>query len=107
MAWLKVWRLLLQLPGMEGVFCRCGFIHKKEFRPAGVNLNLEKLARPCRGGHDHVVAQGRYTEASAVYPGELAREIAVVYGEYTKDDRSQEADGVPSGSGLESPGCPP
>ena len=102
MAWLKVWRALLRIPGVKEVFlaaCQYGSIHKKEFRLFGVNLRLERLARPCRGGHTHVVIQGKYTKASAVYPDELAREIAIVYGEFLNAKLLRRA----TGAGLESP----
>ena len=71
---LRVWKLLLELPGIKEVFlvaCQFGSIHKKEFRLAGVNLNLARLARPCRGGHEYVIVQGRCIKASAAYPDEL------------------------------------
>ena len=106
MAWLRVWRELLQLPGVKEVFlaaCQFGSIHKKEFRLVGVNLGLEKLARPCRGGHAHVIVQGRYTKASSVYPDELAREIAIVFGDFIKIDRGRTSDIESGGAGLESP----
>ena len=106
MAWLKVWQALLRLPGVKEVFlaaCQFGSIHKKEFRLAGVNLELERLARPCRGGHPHVVIQGKYTKASAVYPDELAREIAIVFGDFIRRDRLTNLRGSDSGAGLESP----
>ena len=106
MAWLKVWRQLSQLPGVLEVFlaaCQYGSIHKKEFRFLGVNLNLERIARPCQGGHEHVVIQGSYTKASAIYPDALARELAVLYGEFIVKDRVRERDLDASCPGLESP----
>ena len=106
MAWLKVWRLLLSLSGVKEVSlaaCQLGSIHKKEFRLAGVFLNHERLARPCKGGHTHVVIQGRYTKASAVYPDELAREIAIVFGDFIKADRLRRSESETPGAGLESP----
>ena len=46
--------------------------------------------------------QGRCAKASAVYE-ELAREIAIVYGEFIKTDRLRAADESQGHAGLESP----
>ena len=49
------------------------------------------------------VIQGKYTKASAVYPDELVREIAIVFGDFIRRDRLTNLHGSDSGAGLESP----
>ena len=106
MAWLKVWLRLRALSGILEVFlaaCQFGSVHKKEFRFLGCNLDLHRIARPCRGGHEHVVIQGKWTKASAVYPDALARELAMLYGDFVTKDRCRERELGVDFSGLESP----
>ena len=106
MAWLEVWLRLRALSGILEVFlaaCQFGSIHKKEFRFLGCNLDLHRIARPCRGGHEHVIIQGKWTKASAVYPDALARELAILHGDFIIKDRCRERELGVDFSGLESP----
>ena len=79
MAWLSEWRALLS---EEGVYerktssCRYGSIHKKEFRFLVANMDTEPLSLRCKGGHDHIKIEGKYTKASAVYVDGLAEAMA-------------------------------
>ena len=50
-----------------------------------------------------MVIQGKWTKSSAIYPDALAREIAILYGEFIVGDRVSERDSSQSCAGLESP----
>ena len=78
MAWLSLWRSLLEKGFSEAVnaSCQFGSIHQKEFRVLVHLLNAERLTKKCPGGHFHVPIQGAYTKPSATYVPDLALHIA-------------------------------
>ena len=83
MAWLAAWRWLLRIGCEEAIVASCAFqsIHKKEFRLLLSRLHPEWLEQRCRGGHQHVRIEGRYTKDSAIYTKALARHFARAFGE--------------------------
>ena len=78
MAWLSVWRYLLQIGFAEAITASCvfGSPHRKEFRFLGCHFEVHKLERRCPGGHQHVRIEGKYTKASSVYVDKLAKFLA-------------------------------
>ena len=98
MAWLRIWRSLAELPGVEEFF-----LSACQFRLIGVNVDFSNCARPCRGGHEHVRVEGRFTKDSAIYPEALAREIAISFCNFVAEARSAARAEAPPCSGLESP----
>ena len=81
MAWLAMWRYLLEIGFEEACLasCRFGSIHRKEFRFLGQGLDMASMNLPCLGGHHHVRIEGKYTRASAVYVPKLAAFIAELF----------------------------
>eukprot|EP00435_Cladocopium_sp_Y103_P013662 s4315_g3.t1 len=78
MAWLSIWRYLLQLGFEEAVVNSCAFgsPHKKPFRLLGWGLPMHRIATRCPGGHSHVRIVGKLTKPSAVYHPSLAKFLA-------------------------------
>ena len=56
--------------------CRFGSVHQKGFRFMGVHVDLSLLRKRCRCRSPHVVVEGKYTKASAIYTRELSWAIA-------------------------------
>eukprot|EP00435_Cladocopium_sp_Y103_P061058 s614_g22.t1 len=83
MRWLPAWRRLVEMGLQEHFLASCAFgsPHKKEFCFGAINMQADRLDRPCTGGHEHIRVQGQYTRASAVYCEGLAHEIAIVFKE--------------------------
>eukprot|EP00435_Cladocopium_sp_Y103_P060998 s1156_g22.t1 len=78
MAWLSIWRFLIQLGLQEAHIDSCAFgsPHKKPFRLLGHGFAVDELNVRCPGGHQHVRIEGQLTKASAVYHPGLAAHIA-------------------------------
>ena len=78
MAWLPMWRYLLDIGFTEAALNSCAFgsPHKKPFRLLGWGLDMQMLTVPCPGGHHHVRIEGKFTKPSAVYHPGVARRIA-------------------------------
>ena len=93
MAWLSIWKYLIQLGFEESVIasCRFGSKHKKAFRLLGHGLDMQKLRVPCLGGHQHVRIEGKFTKQSAVYVEGLADHIASVFASALNQKRQSEA----------------
>lgn len=73
MAWLFMWRSLLDLRLEEAVLASCmfGSPHRKEFRLLGFLLDVGFLDVRCCGGHSHVRIQGSSTKPSEILPPTL------------------------------------
>ena len=56
--------------------CQFGSIHQKSLAMLGINLDLQSVARRCKGLWNHVPVQGVYTKASTIYTPELAHTLA-------------------------------
>ena len=78
MAWLPMWRYLLEIGFVEAALNSCAFgsPHKKPFRLLGWGLDMQMLTVPCPGGHQHVRIEGKFTKPSAVYHPGVAKRIA-------------------------------
>ena len=103
MAWLSVWRYLLQIGFAEAITASCvfGSPHRKEFRFLGCHFEVHKLERRCPGGHQHVRIEGKYTKASSVYVDKLAEFLAENLAAGIRSLDRVEAD-CPQVEGLES-----
>ena len=103
MAWTPGWLFLVALGFREAVMASCAFgsPHKKEFRMLGAGLNMDALETRCPGGHEHIVIQGKYTRASAIYVQPLAARIAEVFADALAARERAEREEV-SVAGLES-----
>jgi len=103
MRWLKAWQQLLALDFEESVVASCQFgsPHKKEFIFVTWGLDGQSLAVRCPGGHEHLVIQGAYTKASAVYTWDLAQHLAVHFARALRRIAMNDSD--TSITGYESP----
>ena len=103
MRWLKAWQQLLSLDFTESVIASCQFgsPHKKEFIFVTWGLDGQSLDVRCPGGHEHLVIQGAYTKASAVYTWDLARHLAAHFARALR--RIALTEGDISITGYESP----
>ena len=94
MAWLKVWKMLLQLPGVREVFlAACQFASAQERVQARRSQPEPRTLGPSVQGWP----------PPRCCAGALRREIAIVYGEFIKTDRLRAADESQGHAGLESP----
>ena len=101
MRWLKAWRYLSTLPGVEENWlasCAYGAPFRKEFGLIGCGVDLASIHRRCPRNHKHIVIQGSLTKASAVYWPEVAEAFASLF----IARLSVSAPETPSRSGLES-----
>jgi len=98
MAWLAAWRWLLKIGCEEAIVASCAFqsIHKKEFRLLLSRLHPEWLEQRCRGGHQRVRIEGRYTKDSAIYTKALARHFARAFGRAIEEQRREREDLSPA-----------
>ena len=78
MAWLSIWRFLRSIGLLEAHIdsCMFGSPHRKPFRLLGHGLDFEALTVRCKGGHNHIRVEVKFTKASAVYHPNLAAFIA-------------------------------
>ena len=103
MAWLKSWKLLLEIDFHE-IFlasCQFGSPHKKQFRFIVYGLDHEEMTVRCPGGHSHIPIQGSYTKPSAVYVRGLAMHVARFFKRALTRLKNLEVD-EPKFDGLES-----
>ena len=103
MAWLSIWRMLLERGFAEAICASCQFgsIHRKEFRLLCYAVCTGELEVRCPGGHRHVRIEGQYTKPSAQYVPELAKHFARVFAtalssgaRRTKRQTSQTSEGL-------------
>lgn len=74
MAWLSMWKLLLQKGFIETAIASCMFgSPQKKFRLLSYGLDRQQLSVPCNGRHQHLRIEGKFTKPSAVYVPRLAR----------------------------------
>ena len=104
MAWLAVWRYLIEHQFFEEAVvasCQFGSPHRKEFRMLGWGIDMKAMERRCRGGHEHLRIEGKYTKPSAMYVPAFAEHFAYQISCVLRVKRAERED-EPTCQGLES-----
>eukprot|EP00438_Fugacium_kawagutii_P001298 Skav226282 [mRNA] locus=scaffold3301:83585:106858:+ [translate_table: standard] len=80
---LSIWKFLVNWGSHECVLASCQFgsIHRKEFKMLVHGLPHDRMNVHCRGGHQHVRIEGKYTKDSAIYVPALADFLAECFTE--------------------------
>ena len=80
MAWLSMWKLLLQKGFIETAIASCMFgSAQKKLRLLSYGLDRQQLSVPCNGRHQHLRIEDKFTKPSAVYVPRLAKRFAAVF----------------------------
>lgn len=81
MCWLRQWRSMLSRGAVEAVLAACQFgsPHQKEFRFLLAGIRGDMVEMRCRGGHQHIKIEGKYTKQSAIYPPAMAEHLSLAF----------------------------